>query len=836
MLSAVIAALALAVAAAHATPDPFAQALALEQQGKPRAALVLLEGKDLPQAESDHRDRLRSLVTALDASVAYAAAGDYELAQAALEQPAKELQPVADRPLVALVHRRQARLAHAARRLTDAEAVAALDKADALAGDGSHSDAVAIYKSVADAPASSVSERLRSRARVGQLHEEAAAATQHSSRFAAIGSTLVTVAIWIVYAAIAAAAVALVYLLHRLLQRLPPRKGTTLSVDDLDAERAERTAKSYVLARQLLAEILGVGISGRGDDGLDEARDLDGSRVSAALPRLANAGLAKFDALVQDDTPVRIGPFSFSPRQIVYLVAPFLRRRAEAELVGSLVSDGKRVSLTIERFESGRGEPVKAWHVTAEGDDAHAKALSEMAARLATASGASTISGDWQSLLEYRTAMTDLEALPDADDRRKALEGVRDHLRRAIDHDQGNLLARFQLARVERQLGENQTAVEHFAFLDHLSRTARLGAGPIGAFLAAHPEMRYVARYNRAVTLSKIDDWVCHNDAVDLLLVLGMELTDAQGLDPEERRRLQMLTASAWADSFVFELEQLRDEDPGAVDSRSQSRRTKRRQEGMARIREIRAWLDELAEQEGVREDRAWVRSYATTQNALGRALYFAESYHEAIAAFESSIALTPDLADAYVNLGSALQRTKPKRWLRRAEIALRRGLELAPDNEKALFLLGRVLADPRVGQLDEARQLLARVTDNPWAAFKLAELDAEEGKFPSAAQNAMKSVRMSKRVDVRSAKLVEWTLRAAQSGTVSDVLLNAAVAAAHSLEREGDDRQRAQAVTSLERLNALSAQPPASAQAQATPDAPSPTAPPTPTPAPAAP
>jgi hypothetical protein len=225
--------------------------------------------------------------------------------------------------------------------------------------------------------------------------------------------------------------------------------------------------------------------------------------------------------------------------------------------VGGLVSSGgTRVSLTIERFENGQRTPIKAWHVVCDGKDARGKALAQMAARLVTASRASTISHDWRSLVEYRTALAMLDAAPsDEAGQREALDTVRQHLHRAVEHDQGNLLARFHLGRIERQLGDNETAAEIFASLDALARNAAPGAGPIGAFLSAHPEMRYVARYNRAIALAKIPEWSCHNEALDLLLRVGLELSGDEELAEEERLRLQMLTASAWADTLVFELE-----------------------------------------------------------------------------------------------------------------------------------------------------------------------------------------------------------------------------------------------------------------------------------------
>jgi tetratricopeptide (TPR) repeat protein len=792
-----------AAAGAQAAPGPYQRALALERQGKVRAALALLERHKLSAEEAAHRARLQSLVEALAANAVFARVGEYGLAKAVLDRAEKQLRPVTELPLLMLVYRREARLAREVHRPANTEAAAVIAKADALSKDHKHRDAAEVYKAVAQQPAGIVLQRLRSRARVGELREQAAAATQHGSRLAGLWHVLATALTWILYVVLVAVLAAALYGVHRLLGLLPPRRGTALTVEDLDADSSERSTKSYVLAQQLQAEIRGAGASGTADVGVDESRDLDGSTASAPAPRVADASLQRFVALIQADTPLKIGPFSLNPRQIVFLVAPFLRR-SEAELSGGLVSDGTRVSLTIERFEAGQREAAKAWQVVCDGDGAHAHALAQMAARIVSSSGVSTISADWQSLIAYRSAMTKLNGVGDAADKRQALEGVRAQLRRAVDHDPGNILARFRLARIERQLGENETAAEHFAFIDALARRAAdfNPTGFLGAFFSAHPEMGYVARYNRAVSLAKIDDRRCHNDAIDLLLALGMELSGEETLEPRERRRLQMLTASAWADALAYELMKLseRDQQPGGPGS--DIRLAKRKEKVESLIREIRDWLDSMDATQGAREDRAWIHSYATAQNAYGRALAIQGETNEAIAAFQSAIALTPDLADAYVNLGEALRQKKPREWLRRTELTLQRAVELAPDNDRALLLLGLLLADPAVGKVDEAREVLKRVKDDPWAPFRIAELDADEQKFPDAARCAMQSVRISKTPDIRSVKLVEWTLRVGKS--VERVVLDAAIAAARDLSRLGTARQQARAARDLQQLQLL--------------------------------
>jgi hypothetical protein len=783
----------IAVAAAAAVPaaaaaDPLSRALALERQGRVDRALALLDAQPkLSAAARTHRTHLADAVAALVASRSYVAVQDFAAAHGALEAAAKPLDPLREAALLTLVRTREATVAGIARAPADAAARASLAKARTLAKAGKHAEAAAVDKAVADLPAGEISDPLRTGARQAQLAQEAAAATEGGpSVVDRVRDGLRTALVWLAYAGIGLAAFVVLVLGRRALTRLPPKEEISISIEDVSAATAERSQKSYALTREVVAHVRGVAAAARGEDEeLDETRDLDGT----SLPNLhvVGSGLAQLDAIVHDETPLKVGPLSFSPRQILFAVAPFLRRRSTTEFVGALVEEGDRISLTLEWYRNGdRRKPRDAWHVAKSGTGARADAVAEIAARIVAAVGDSAVSSSWRSLAEYRQATAKLVLAPDADDPRKLLQEARTGLRRSLEYDQGNLIARFNLARVERQLGEDEAAAQHFKFIDEFARVAEKAAAETvpAAFAHQHPELRFVARYNRAAALTKLTTWEAHKEALGLLDALGDELDrSASSLTDEQRVRLSLLVTGTRAATAVFELEQLHrsDSDAGVVGRRA------------ACVAEIQASLDRLekaGDDASLRGDRAWVRSCALAQNAYGRALFYTSRPAEAVAHHQEAVDMIPDLLDAQLNLAEAVMKAKqPKQgWASRARAALDSALALAPDNQRALFLSGHVWR--ALGRNAEAKAAFEKVAENPWAAFELGSILASEGSFEEAAEHAERSVYLARRPDVRHEKLVDWVLEAGEPGPVASYLVDVALKAADALRTANPDKR----------------------------------------------
>ena len=97
---------------------------------------------------------------------------------------------------------------------------------------------------------------------------------------------------------------------------------------------------------------------------------------------------------------------------------------------------------------------------------------------------------------------------------------------------------------------------------------------------------------------------------------------------------------------------------------------------------------------------------------AFNRGMGLMDQYRpsEAAAAFEEVVQLSPDWVTGRLNLGIALLNTNTDESFVRAEEALRRVIELDPDNPYAHYVLGILLR--HLGRFDEARDEFARVLE----------------------------------------------------------------------------------------------------------------------------
>ena len=114
--------------------------------------------------------------------------------------------------------------------------------------------------------------------------------------------------------------------------------------------------------------------------------------------------------------------------------------------------------------------------------------------------------------------------------------------------------------------------------------------------------------------------------------------------------------------------------------------------------------------------------------------------FDDAISAFRQAIRLRPDYANAYMNLGIALEKLqKPKE----AVVALREAIRLNPGDALAHFAMGdalnrlRRLGQPGHGTLDEViSEYREAIRLNPGlarASHTLGKVLSEEGRFEQA-------------------------------------------------------------------------------------------------------
>ncbi len=122
----------------------------------------------------------------------------------------------------------------------------------------------------------------------------------------------------------------------------------------------------------------------------------------------------------------------------------------------------------------------------------------------------------------------------------------------------------------------------------------------------------------------------------------------------------------------------------------------------------------------------------ARTVSRFARAFYESRRRQEALTYYEKTATLAPDWGEAWFGLGACLWALKHGPA---AEAALRRAVELQPDDQQARQFWGCVLHD--LGRRDEARTALEAVPlDAPWQRAALERLVAL-GWWPNEPERA---------------------------------------------------------------------------------------------------
>lgn len=719
--------LALAVAAPSvATADgggTFARAVRLERRAQLAAALAVLNVARLTPSEARHREALRDAVTTLSAVQVYEHAKELKVADSLLAQLSSRLDPVRDVYVNAVVQRQLA-------------SVRAME---------------------APAPKS----------KPGFF----------ASLWSDAKSSAKTVLRWLIVVAGFVLLITAVGLIGKVIRSARSRrKGIGAALEDLTVEAAQRSEANRALGREFAVAIAAASqdaVEGPRAE-IDVARDLDGS-VSLNV-RVSGDELAAIEPYLDDGSPVKVGPISVSPRQLIAFLELTFRPPYEYELRGYLATSGSTSRLVVELER--RGRPPLRWASLGEGDGGRVSAVLETARRVLFEAATHPISASWPSVAAYRAARTSLASVDDPSDRPAALEGARRLLERALGHDPGNALARFELGTVLRKLGRNADALAQYEFIDQLSSEA--GRTEV-------PSLRRALSYSRAVALSKLEGWDDHKRAVALLHELRAEVEADQRIEGAEREELLLFIRSSWAAAIVFEAERFRSE--------HDLQKTRARSAQVLReVADERDWIAQSRDRQPDVDLTTYVQATAVAENAFGRAAYLCgRPVNEAIGAFERALSLVPELGDAHVNLASALLRSgsRPADWVERIERHIDRALEISPRDRKALYLRGQLYL--KAGRRDDARQAFERAAEagDAWALLRLGELTWDEGNREDAIDLALRSVARGPAYDHRAKLLVLWVAEVADQTTVERARLVAARRAGSDLERQAKKRKR---------------------------------------------
>lgn len=409
----------------------------------------------------------------------------------------------------------------------------------------------------------------------------------------------------------------------------------------------------------------------------------------------------------------------------------------------------------------------------------------KMATRLAFELAQTKLTSDWRSFEAFRDAMGQLVQAEQQGDRERSLEAACQDLQRALRYDPSNWIARFHLATTQRKLGHNESAVKHFEFLERMAVYGNDGLGSMAGFVKAHPEFLFTIRYCKAVALSKIPTWEPHHEALKILdALIDQVASPAAGLEAAQKIRLEMLARSARAAALTFKLESAR---YGTRQPTNQERQQQFQIQVLQQIDAERQWIQALPFSQ--LDWKAYSLAYAVVHNAYGRACYLLG--RDGTEALREALTMSPDFAEAYITLAETYMRSRRNNlgWSQQAEELLRQALAINPSNQKTHYLLGKLYADPAVGNYEKAKEHLGKAELFPWSYFLLAGILARtEGRIEEALRITRRSISLAPYPDHRFTAFVRYALRVlAKQDRPSAKLLAEAESVAARLEKNGE-------------------------------------------------
>lgn len=535
-----------------------------------------------------------------------------------------------------------------------------------------------------------------------------------------------------------------------------PNDRTVLAVEDMSAATADRAVRSKQLTRAVLEEIAGLTSPSQTASRIDDVEEAGGAPVVLLQPA---SDSAQANLSVMSEDPVKLGPVTFNPRQLAGLVLAWLRRPDARTLAGALYTDGDTALITLEERrhrKAPNGQALPPQSVSCAGASPRADAIRRLASRIVFLLSPRLVTESEASFDAWAQAVRVL-ARP-ADDAPKQFEEARKLLEASISADPENVHARIRLGGVLRALGRAQAAVSHLRVAVEMLKDGA-GGERLHSLRAAHPEIRYIARYNLAITLVAAEStWDENKKAVALLEEMLPEL-ESFGSDLEAaswRDRLVVLTRSALASALVYQIHHA----PASG-----------RDDGNARQTFINATADRilalLAQIENqLADSRAEIAAKTAAQavalNAAGHAWFSRGKRSHAEAHFRRALSLQPGFAEPRVKLAQLLLDggLTDLAELSECRSLLQEALKSQPDSEIAHRLIGRLLALDHVADYEAAVQELRKGGEDPWTLHRISQLLREKlGRPAESLAPLLRSIGLARKTDFRHIEFVDTVL-----------------------------------------------------------------------------
>ncbi len=490
------------------------------------------------------------------------------------------------------------------------------------------------------------------------------------------------------------------------IRRYPRTDSTAVFFEDLTQPADARLEASIVLTRTILNQLqnpLPVHISTLQMDMLPGSEEPGFGGLQSAL------NVAPIDGFKVADQPMKVAGIEFSVRALVMMLSRFLARPHAANLTGWLNDSADGVAAYAALTD--RYDPRKntTWRIESTGTGARASAIADLAAQILVDTGNSTLTHDWKSLRCFREAIKLRQGSARPGLANLAL--ARDYLEDAVTYDSSNWIARFNLALTLSRAGEPEVALKHFELLEGVVRRAwRSNLHPeescsgapafvdVKRHLDEYPECLFLILYNKAMALAALHDPERNAQAMrELERLAGLRHDDgwqafgephdqiARKLDPRARVELSLYALGAQTAVLAGQSDIHRHD---SVRSREVAAR-------------VEALLSEIETLCANTQDQHW-RSLQTARAvalaagaragvAQGRTALARERLDAAIAAEPRFLEAYLLLAELYLEYTVGCARD----WEQRAEMLLKRVLELNPECTRAMLLLTRLPARP---------------------------------------------------------------------------------------------------------------------------------------------
>jgi tetratricopeptide (TPR) repeat protein len=450
--------------------------------------------------------------------------------------------------------------------------------------------------------------------------------------------------------------------------------------------------------------------TGTSDSASEDSGELPPPDLVFVTPPVDAPELAgELEKFVSSTPAIQVGPIGFNPQQLWAFIKQLVTPRARHVFTGTLTTYDNTLILRLSREDRWLGTTTE-WRAAAASTAVEARitCLVDVACRIILdGRNASTATSDCHSLKAY---ILGLYAL--TQNTVDALKSASAHFQEALDRDQGNWLARFQLALCARGRKDARTAIHHLTWFEGAEAAANAS---LRRHLDKHPDFPYVVRYQLASTLALQSEEREDGRVGDILeALIALEGNAAgQALDPGRRLRLVMLARSGESTREAVRASLVRDNTPG-------QERTRHARE---RLRTHLDWFDEHADDLQRASPTGHGLARGIVLHAYGRIRFASGDRNGAIISLTEAIALLPDYADVHVDLAKAHLERKGASWPQRVTTLLDRALALDPSNTKAKFVYARFYFAEETRDYAKAEPFLVAAPFDPTSLFMLAQI-----------------------------------------------------------------------------------------------------------------